>query len=297
MIHRSTVCLLLVLFSSAAVRADEQVRSTQEELRRRNIFFGDVDGRQSREFEEALKRYQSKKGLAATGKRDRETLRSLGLAAREQGEPLPKALEWPEEPVLKSDVKLDVIGTAEEISTSTGVSLSSLVPDRSVSGPRGRRADRRRGTAPDSSSARTSAASAAQGAGFSPGQSGKLQGELTAYLRKYLQAMGRNRLEDELHFYADRVDYLGNGPVDRRIIEQSLRKYYQRWPSRHYTQIGGINYRAIPSRAEIVATFQTQFSLSNGKARVGGVTASQVVINAATSDPRIVSITEQRIRR
>src|SRR5687768_12491 len=105
---RSILCLALLL-SSAGVFADDRVRSTQEELRRRNVYFGDVDGRSSRELEQALKRYQARKGLAATGREDRETLRSLGIVTREKGEPAPKELEWPEEPVLKSDVKLDVV--------------------------------------------------------------------------------------------------------------------------------------------------------------------------------------------
>src|ERR1044072_2058776 len=110
MSHRAIFCCFLLL-SPVAARADEQVRATQEELRRRHTLFGDVDGRPSREFQEALKRYQSRKGLVATGQSDRDTLRSLGLATREAGEAVPKALEWPEEPVLKSDVKLDVVAT------------------------------------------------------------------------------------------------------------------------------------------------------------------------------------------
>src|SRR6187401_2918344 len=93
-------CLLLFL---AAAPAEEQTRATQEELRRRNIYFGDIDGRTTPEFSEAVKRYQRKKGLTDSGQADRETLRSLGLATREPGEAPPKELEWPEEPVLKSD--------------------------------------------------------------------------------------------------------------------------------------------------------------------------------------------------
>ncbi len=265
-------------------------------MRRRNIYFGDVDGRQSREFEEALKRYQSKKGLAASGHGDRDTLRSLGLVAREQGEPLPKAPEWPEEPVLKSDAKLNVVATAGEVSTSTGVSLSSLMPDPIASGWRSRRSDRR-SEAPDRQEARSPVRTAAGTAGFSVGQNGNLQSELTTYIRGYLQAVSRNRLEDELHFYADRVNYLGNGLIDRRIIEQSLRKYYQHWPKRNCSQIGAISYKANAHRGEIVVNFRTDFSLGNSRSKVRGETENQVVINAATADPRIVSISEHRVRR
>jgi len=291
---RPLLCLVLAL-SSSAVQGDDQVRSTQEELRRRNIFFGDVDGRHTRELEEALKRYQSRKGLAPTGHEDRDTLRSLGLAARDPGEPPPKELEWPEEPVLKSDIKIDVAATAEQISTTSGVSLSSLIPDRVGTSSLSRRADNRR-PSPSQQEASRPGRPLAGGAGFSLNQNGKLQTELTTYLRGYLQAVGHNRLENELHYYADHVDYLGNGVVDRRIIEQSLRRYYQHWPSRSYSQTGPVGYKVLSKRGEIAVTFRTKFSLRNSKSHVRGETENRVVINAATSDPRIVSIEERRIR-
>jgi peptidoglycan hydrolase-like protein with peptidoglycan-binding domain len=287
---RSILCLVL-LFTSVSVFADDRVRSTQEELRRRNVYFGDVDGRSSRELEQALKRYQVRKGLAATGREDRETLRSLGIVTREQGEPVPKDLEWPEEPVLKSDVKLDVVAAAEEISTTSGVSFTSLVPNRAAAGASRRTTGRRQ------SQATNAGRPSAQATSFSIGQNGALQRELSTYIRDYLKAVGRNRLEDELHYYADRVDYLGNGTVDRRIIEQSLRNYYQRWPKRSYAQVGEIAYRANRHRGEIVATFRTQFALGNGKAGAKGQTETQITINAATADPRIVAIREHRVRR
>jgi hypothetical protein len=290
-------CLLcgLLLLLPATLRADEQTRSTQEELRRRNIFFGDIDGRPSREFEEALKRYQSRKGLATTGQRDRETLRSLGLAARDPAEPVPKALEWPEEPVLKSDARLDVAGMAAVISSASGVATASLLPEPVTTGSPSRRAVRHRKQTSKSASLPTDR-TAPQVASFSTGQKEKLQPELAAYIRRYLQAVSRNRLQDELHFYADRVNYLGNGVVDRRLIEQSLRQYYQRWPRRNLTQTGEIGYQTVPSRGEIIVTFRTTFSMSNRHSRVKGQTANQIVINAATADPRIVSITERRVR-
>jgi hypothetical protein len=278
-----------------ALRADDQIRSAQEELRRRNIFFGDIDGRPSREFEEALKRYQSRKGLTSTGQSDRETLRSLGLATRNPGEPVPKAPEWPEEPVLKSDARLDVPGMAAVISRTSGVSAASLLPEPVTTDSPSRRSVRVRKQTSKSASVPANRTTP-QVVSFSTGQKEKLQPELASYIRRYLDAVSRNRLQDELHFYADRVNYLGNGVVDRRIIEQSLRQYYQRWPRRDLTQVGEISYQTIPARGEIVVSFRTTFSMSNRHSRVKGQTANQIVINAATADPRIVSITERRIR-
>jgi hypothetical protein len=119
---------------------------------------------------------------------------------------------------------------------------------------------------------------------------------LQAYVNDYLRAMRRNRPKDELHFYADRVNYLGNGWVDRRIIENTLRKYRARWPRRSYSAVGNIDFRAIPGRGEIVVKFRMDFKLSRGFTHAQGQTENEIVINAATADPRIISITERRVR-
>src|SRR5215217_1442862 len=109
-----TFLLLLSLAGSGITRADEDVRSTQEELRRRNVYFGDIDGRHTPELEEALKRFQQRKGLTPSGREDDSTLRTLGLKRRSPDEPPPRELSWPEEPVLKSDRKIDIPTAVKE---------------------------------------------------------------------------------------------------------------------------------------------------------------------------------------
>ena len=290
--NRSFVFFLLT-FSIAGVHADDQVRSTQEELRRRNIYFGDIDGRRSRELNEALKRYQQRKGLAPTGSDDHDTLRSLGVVSRGPNEPPPKELELPEEPVLKSDAKLDVAAEAHEIATDTGVSAASVAPEAIAAGnnPKGHRR-----TATNRRSENEDAAGSGNTRGYA-GKNGRLPAAVQDYVNSYLSAVGHNRLQDELHFYADRVNYLGNGWVDRRIIEHSLKKYYARWPHRSYSQPEDVRYRAVPGRGEIVVTYRAGFELHNGKAKARGKTDNEIIINAATTDPRIISIKESRVRR
>ena len=95
-------CALIPRWSGA----DEQVRQVQEELRRRNLYFGEVDGRNTEEIHEAMRRYQQRKGFPATGAFEQETLRSLGIQmeppAAGTTEPLPDV------PVLKSDSAREV---------------------------------------------------------------------------------------------------------------------------------------------------------------------------------------------
>ncbi len=116
----------LVLIAVVVVQANDQVRSTQEELRRRNVFFGDIDGKRSEEYSQAVRRYQQRKGIGVSGQEDHDTLRSLGLLPRSPNEPPPKELDWPSEPVLKSDVRLDVTAAAQELSAETGVARTAV---------------------------------------------------------------------------------------------------------------------------------------------------------------------------
>ena len=59
---RPVVCVLLLSSLLSVLQRTMTMRSTQEELRRRNVYFGDIDGRSSGELEQALKRYQRRKG-------------------------------------------------------------------------------------------------------------------------------------------------------------------------------------------------------------------------------------------
>src|SRR3954453_10446092 len=126
MFTRVACVLVVILLTNAG--ADDLVRSAQEELRRRNLYFGDVDGRQSPELQEALKKYQKRKGFSASGREDPDTLRSLGLSPRSPNEPRPKEFEWPEEPVLKSDRKVDMVQEASELASTSCISAETLQP-------------------------------------------------------------------------------------------------------------------------------------------------------------------------
>jgi peptidoglycan hydrolase-like protein with peptidoglycan-binding domain len=75
---RTIVCVCVALLATAiAVQADETTRHVQEELRKRNLYFGDIDGQSSPELIGALKRYQKRKGFEVTGDVDGNTAASL----------------------------------------------------------------------------------------------------------------------------------------------------------------------------------------------------------------------------
>src|SRR5437868_6325389 len=97
---RALTCLLCFSLSIAGLaRADETVRQVQEELRKRNLYFGNIDGQTNSAVIDALKHYQARKGFAVTGKVDQETATSLHL----QLTTVAAAAPLPDVPVLKSD--------------------------------------------------------------------------------------------------------------------------------------------------------------------------------------------------
>ena len=284
---------LFLLLSTATLRAQDDLRSVQEELQRRSLYFGDVNGRGSTELEEATKRYQKRKGFTATGKPDRETLRSLGLVPRSADEAPPQELGWPEEPVLRSDEKIDAVAVADALNQQTGIAPGAVVPKKLAQQATASSARRRAANGTDAASV-----APATEAGKKPKNSPVIAPvELAKFASDYMAAMSSNDIKRQLKFYADNVDYYRNGKIDRRIVEQTLLRYQARWPNRRYTMGKEIRYGSINSRGEIVMTFPVAFTLKDGQRTVTGQTDNRLSISAATVDPRIASISEQRIRR
>jgi peptidoglycan hydrolase-like protein with peptidoglycan-binding domain len=272
-------------------RGDDQVRSVQEELRRRNLYFGDVDGRRSGEFSEAVRRYQKRKGFNTSGIDDRETLRSMGLTARLPGEPAPKELEWPEEPVLKSDTPVTVTATAKAVSEETGVATAAFDVKKALPPPSEKEISRA------SANTRQISTQSSLPPIASRNNPGLVPANIAAFVKKYVRSLSAKELKEQLHFYGDRVNYYHSGVIDRRLVERSLHAYAQRWPSRQYSVGKVIDYTPLPGRGEIVLTFPLTFTLKGHGRKVTGRTENRVVINAATSDPRIISIEERRVKK
>src|SRR3954452_16905332 len=93
-----SLCLATFLPLLSLARADETVRQVQEELRKRNLYFGNIDGNSSPVLTDALKRYQTRKGFTVTGQVDKDTARSLHVVTTTVA-----TVSLPDVPVLKSD--------------------------------------------------------------------------------------------------------------------------------------------------------------------------------------------------
>jgi hypothetical protein len=255
-------------------RADELVRRVQEELRKRHLYFGDVDGRQTPETEAAIRRYQERKGFAGTGAATPETLRSLGLGPVEDAEP------WPELPVLRSDA-------ARAITQQEQERMERLV-ERGELPPIGEAVDEKDlaiETEPPAEIAKAPVR-------------GDLVARVEKFLRDYLKACESNDLAAELAFYADRVDYFDHGTVDRPFLEHDIgERYYKRWPQRRYRLLA---VRVVPpakDSEEIEVRFRLRFDVKGATGAASGQTENRFIIRQGPrGEMRFVSMRERRVR-
>jgi hypothetical protein len=230
------------------VCADEETRQVQEELRKRHLFFRDIDGRTSLEFAIALKRYQARQGFAVTGVADEMTLYSLGI-----GEPAPPAegsTDLPDVPVLKSDAALPEIRPRP-----------APVPTK------------------------------AENAGD------VAKADIRNFLRRYLDACQSPNPQDELAFYADRVEYYDHGAVDKPYIQNELAVYNQRWPNRKYSM--GDSLGVVRAGTNTIVKVRVTFDVANltQNRKAGGRTDDTFSLAKRGDSLEIVSVKEARVRR
>lgn len=242
------VFLLCIVAASQIALADEETRRVQEELRKRHLFFRDIDGRESKEYAFALKRYQQRMGFAQTGFADDVTLYSLGIG--EPPSPAEGATTLPDVPVLKSDAS---------------------VPETS-------------GTPAPPPTKEQNAGTVAKA-------------DIENFLRRYFDACQSPNPDDELTFYAERVEYYDHGVVDRPYIKNELAVYDQRWPSRKYTF--GDSVRVVRSGNNTIARIRVSFEVANTEhnRKASGRTDDTFSLAKRGDSLEIVSVKEARVRR
>jgi len=74
--------LFFLSLDVAVLRADEQVRAVQEQLKDQGFYYGEVDGDFGTETSAAISRYQIRNGLKVTGNISAETLASLKIGGK-----------------------------------------------------------------------------------------------------------------------------------------------------------------------------------------------------------------------
>src|SRR5215472_8819275 len=75
------LCLVATLCAAGLVQADQTIRSLQQMLKDKGLYYGNVTGNKSAETTAAIRRYQIRNGLKVTGEIDPETIRSLNMSS------------------------------------------------------------------------------------------------------------------------------------------------------------------------------------------------------------------------
>lgn len=261
---RKLLILLLIFAFASGVRAAEPVRRAQEELRRRNLFFGDVDGKETPELATALRLYQTRKGFESTGKLDPITAQSLGIAI--EGASYDTAsTKWPDVPVLKSDAARELPPAQQaEMQQKAVANLepepSPEIPAESPSGPQS----------------------------LSPET-------VTNFVQSYLRDNEKNDLARQLSYYAYPVDYFTHGEVGKDFVTRDNRRYMQRWPERTYQLSAPVKFAAGPKAGETVVEFPIAFKVRNSQHKVSGRTRNFWTIRPEGDGLKIFAIKEERL--
>jgi len=261
-----TIMLLVVLPLSGVVRADETVRQVQEELRKRNLYFGNIDGQSSPGLVDAVKRYQSRKGFAVTGKVDHDTATSLHVETTT----VAAVASLPDVPVLKSD-------TASALPESQRLALQREAEEKPDLTP----------TAPPP------AESPPPGQDLSPERVSK-------FVQDYLRDGETSDISKQISYYAFPIRYFDHGTVSQEFVTKDTANYVKRWPERKYTLTSPVTFFASDNDTETNVEFTIAFELHSAdrttKNKAVGRTRNWWTIRRNADDLKIVAIREARVR-
>lgn len=259
---RTIVCLCFILVGTAVlVRADEKIRQAQEELRKRNLYFGNVDGQESPELAGALKRYQSRKGFVVTGSVDDETATSLHIPTSAV-----PAGSLPDLPVLRSDA-------ARDLTAQQRVALEQAADENMDSAP--------------------SPFPPAEPPG--PGQDLTPE-RVNRFVADYLRDAETNEVAAQIKCFAYPVEYFDHGPVNEQFVLKDVRNYLKRWTQRKYTLSQPVSFFAGAREGETKVEFVIAYDVRNKDHAASGRTKNWWTLRPEGDELKIVAIREQRLR-
>ncbi len=257
------ICLLLLL-ASTAVYGDEPVRQTQEELRKRNLYFGDVDGQYSAELANALRRYQKRKGFSVTGTINQETASSLNVQLPALAEAAQE--EIPNMPILRSDI-------ARQLPRHERVALEREAEENPSLPP-----------------------SPPPPAEEPPASQNIAPERIQKLVEDYLRDGETEDIAAQTRYFAYPVDYFDHGMKGADFVEHDVRNYVKRWPDRKYFLAKPISFRASDKEGETIVEFRIAYDLHRPKYSAKGQTNNVWTIRPEGDQLKIISVHEQRIR-
>ena len=259
-------CLLPGLLLAAAwvpsARADDTMRSVQEELRKRNLYFGEVDGMPSPQVAAALRPLPAAQGLCGDGPGRRHHL-ALPQPRSPRPRRRPGALAHPER-----HPRPTVAATTTTLppSVSPWPNLPVLHSDEARVNPTPPDADP---TAPDDEPTPRPVPKPPPAAAF---QRWPDSAALHGFVENFVRLGESNAPGAQTTFFADRVDYFNEGTVSRDFIDKDTERYNKRWPDRHFTLLDPLTVGKSPDRdpSKIVVNFRCRIDVQRPGPRRAG---------------------------
>lgn len=248
---------------SVPVSADEATRRAQEELRKRNLYFGDIDGRNNPALTEALKHYQERKGFVPTGALDDETANSLRIQIVTNQN---SSQRLPDLPVLKSD-------SARELAEPDSAGLEPTVDQQTTDSPAP--------TSPPPEPAAEPEHSRAE--------------QITNFVRQYLHDAEGDDIDAQVRDFSFPVQYFDHGKASREFVVKDTRRYLARWPERKYELMGPVKFSKTNMANQFEVEFTIHFRVASRGQMAEGKTRNLWKIESDRENFKILVINEQRL--
>ena len=281
--------LCVLLFAAVVLVADtEYIREVQEELRKRNLFFGDINGQITPQLTNALRKYQTRKGFEVTGTIDAATTASLQI----QSTPTDRALSGEMAPAPGDTpavaVQASTAGSAPQtVRAGETVSASQAVTPREAA-------------AELLAQARGEAAWADLPVTPEPPAEAPTPPDLVTaervnrFVETYLADGETDDIGLQVWFYSFPVRYFNHGLVGQDFVVKDTQAYVKRWPQRNYTLVGPINFQASPT-GETQIEFTIDYTVRNGSRTKSGRTKNFWTVRTADDEMKIIAIREEHI--
>ena len=280
------VCVLL--FAAVVAVADtEYIREVQEELRKRNLFFGDIDGQITAQLTNALRKYQRRKGFEVTGTIDAATTASLQIQSA-----VPGGAQMAAAPGDTPAAALQASTAGTGSAPQTMRAAETITATQAVT-PREAAAEllaQARGEA-----AWTDLPVTPEPPAEAPTPPELITAErVSRFVETYLADGETDDIGLQVWFYSFPVRYFNHGLVGQDFVVKDTQAYVKRWPQRNYTIVGPINFQASAA-GETQIEFTIDYTVRNGSRTKSGRTKNFWTVRTTDDEMKIIAIREEHI--
>lgn len=118
--------------------------------------------------------------------------------------------------------------------------------------------------------------------------------EARDFVHQFLEASNRANPIRLLEFYADYVDYFGEGSVDKEFIYRDKQAYYKRWPKVSNALSGDIKVHDLDDPATRIVSFLIEFRVSSPARGAGVFGTAENVLQLRRIDGKIKILDEKQ---